>query len=259
MLIVSLLDPGAFSGLHGMAANASQPGARATATTRVAGRGLFSTIEGYFAAGSQNQRLKRELRVARARLAEADAVKAENSRLKGLLGLAAGDPRPVAVTKVTSSTATSPRRFATIGAGSRSGVAPGMPVRAVDGLIGRVLEAGTSTSRVLLVTDTESIVPVRRARDGLPAFAQGRGDGSIKIRLINLGVNALRKGDVFVTSGSGGLYRPGTAIAVATALTNDGAIGRVLSDPAATEYVVVEPAWAAPAPPAAPTQEAAGQ
>jgi rod shape-determining protein MreC len=129
-----------------------------------------------------------------------------------------------------------------------------MPVRSMEGLVGRVLEVGRSTSRVMLITDTESLVPVRRAKDSVPAFAQGRGDGTLQIRLINLGINPLQKGDVMVTSGSGGLYRPGTAVAAVVELTRDGGIARVLSDPAATEYVVVEQIWAPAARPA-PTAE----
>ena len=131
-----------------------------------------------------------------------------------------------------------------------------MPVRAPLGLIGRVLEVGRRTARVLLITDTESVVPVRRAADGVPAFAQGRADGSVQIRLISLGVNPLKRGDVMVTSGSGGLYRPGVAVAVVASLTRDGAVARVLSDPAASELVVVEPVWQEPSdvPVAAPTK-----
>ena len=117
-----------------------------------------------------------------------------------------------------------------------------------------VLEVGRWSSRVLLVTDTESVVPVRRARDGLAAYAQGLGDGTLRIRLINLGINPLKKGDVLATSGSGGLYRPGTALAVVTRVTKDGAVARVLSDPATAEYVMVEEAWAPP-PTAGPEQE----
>jgi rod shape-determining protein MreC len=90
-------------------------------------------------------------------------------------------------------------------------------------------------------------VPVRRATDGVPGFAQGRGDGRVQIRLLNLGINPLRRGDVFVTSGSGGLYRPGIAVATATEVTRDGAIAALLSDPGATDYVVVDQPWSAPA------------
>ena len=109
--------------------------------------------------------------------------------------------------------------------------------------MGRVLEASRSSSRVLLITDSESVLPVRRAGDNTVAFAEGRGDGLINIRLINLGINPLKRGDVFVTSGAGGLYRPGIAVAIVTRLTDDGAVARIISNPAATDFVAVEPLW----------------
>jgi rod shape-determining protein MreC len=256
LLLISIFDPGAFARLRGLAGDATETPGQVSADTRRVSRGFFSSISGYFRAGSQNAELQRELREAKVRLAEADAVADENRRLRGLLGMAAQE-KPIAVTQLTSSTASSTRRFAAIGAGASRGVAVGMPVRSQEGLIGRVLEVGGSTSRVLLVTDTESLVPVRRASDGVPAFAQGRGDGSLQIRLINLGINPLKLGDVMVTSGSGGLYRPGTAVAAVTAITRDGAIARVLSDPAATEYVIVEQIWAPAARPVPAAQEGA--
>jgi rod shape-determining protein MreC len=243
LLLVSIFDPGAFAQLRGAASDATETPGQASANTRRASQGFCAAIAGYFRAGSQNAELQSELREAKIRLAEADATADENRRLRALLGMAA-ETRPVAVTQLTSSTASSTRRFATIGAGAASGVTVGMPVRSLQGLIGRVLEVASSTSRVLLVTDTESVVPVRRASDGVPAFAQGRGDGSLQIRLINLGLNPLKLGDVMVTSGSGGLYRPGTAVAAVTAIPRDGAVARLLSDPAATDYVVVEQIWA---------------
>jgi rod shape-determining protein MreC len=95
----------------------------------------------------------------------------------------------------------------------------------------------------MLLTDSESMVPVRRAKDDVVAFAEGRADGSLRLRLINLGLNPIKRGDVFVTSGAGGLFRPNVAVAVADTITKDGAIARVLSNPAATDYVAVEPVW----------------
>ena len=64
---------------------------------------------------------------------------------------------------------------------------------------------------------------------------------NLRIKLINLGLNPLRKGDVFVTSGAGGYYPPGIAVAIVTQLTSDGGLARIISDPAATDYVAVEP------------------
>lgn len=249
LLVIAIANPGAFSSLRGLAADATEPAAQATAGGRTASREVFSSIAGFFTTGSEHARLERELAEAKVRLVRAQAIEAENQRLKQLMALRDDDAAPVAFARLVSSTGSSTRRFATLGAGADKGVVKGMPVRSQMGLVGRVLEVGASSARVLLITDTESLVPVRRAKDGIPGFAQGHGDGTIRIRLVNLGLNPLRKGDVMVTSGSGGLYRPGTPIAVITELLRDGAVARVLSNPSDTDYVVVERAWSPPPPP----------
>lgn len=247
LLIVSINNPSAFSWLRTLGSDATAPVSRVGAGGRAAGQGAVETIGGYIAAGSQNADLRRQLDLARIKLIEAQATAEENRRLKALLGLQQEDPKPVAMARLISSTAASARRIAVLSAGARDGVAAGMPVRAPLGLVGRVLEVGHSTSRVLLITDTENIVPVRRSEDGLPAFAQGRADGTVQVKLISLGINPLKPGDAFVTSGSGGLYRPGIAIGVVEKVLRDGAILRLMSNPAATDYVAVEPVWAAEA------------
>lgn len=243
LLIVSVNNSQAFAGPRAAAADAAAPAAQLSAKGRTETRGFVETLAGWFMTGSRNAKLEREVTEARVRLAEAQATAEENRRLKALLNLFEEVPKPVAAARLIGSTSSSTRRFATLGTGSASGVAVGMGVRSPLGLVGRVLEAGGSTARVLLITDTESVVPVRRARDGIPAFATGRSDGSIQLRLINLGINPLKRGDAFVTSGAGGLYRPNIGFAVVTQVTSDGAIARPLSDPAATELVVVDPVW----------------
>lgn len=254
LLVFSTGNAGAFTALRSGAADIVAPAAEVGADGRVGGQTTWSALVGYFTYGVRVARTERELARARVQLAEAGALRDENRRLKTLLDLQEADPKPVAFARLIGSTSTSTRRFGTIGAGRDQGVAVGMPVRAPEGLVGRVLETGSRSSRVLLITDAESVVPVKRARDGVTAFATGRGDGTIQLRLINLGVNPLKIGDAFVTSGSGGLYWPGTAIAVVTSLTRDGAIARPLSDPGTTEFVAVQPLWEGAAlPTSAPT------
>lgn len=243
VLLISTGNAGAFSSLRSSASDVVAPAAEAAAVSRSEGQGLFAALKGYFTYGVRVARNEQELDEARVKLAEAAALKDENRRLKALVDLMDVDPKPVAVARLIGSTSSSTRRFALLGAGRQQGVAVGMPVRSPLGLVGRVLETGDRTARVLLITDTESVVPVRRASDGVPAFATGRGDGSLQLRLINLGTNPLKVGDAFVTSGSGGLYWPDTAIAVVTRLTRDGAIARALSDPGTTEFVQVQPLW----------------
>ena len=232
-----------FAGLRTIASDAGAPAANVAATARTGGVTLWDVLSGYFTLGSRVARMERDLARARVDLAEQAALKDENARLKATLGLFEGAIKPIAVTRLIGSTSSSTRRFATIGAGSSAGVQPGMAVRSSFGLVGRVTEVGAISARVLLITDTESTVPVRRASDGLQAYATGRGDGTIQIRLSTTGVNPLRRGDAIVTSGSGGIYRPGEVVAVVGSLTVDGAIAGPLSDPGQTDFVTVEPIY----------------
>lgn len=242
-LAYSLANGNSFSSLRSVASDAAQPAARLAADGRSAAGGIWETLAAYATWGPQNARLKREVALARTRAVETAAMAEENRRLKALLQLSSQKPAPVAHGWLVAGTGASTRRYGVISAGSAAGVKPGMPVRSALGLIGRVLEVGHYSARVLLVTDSESVVPVRRASDGIPAFATGKGDGTVQLRLLTLGINPLKVGDAFVTSGSGGLYWPGTPIAVVASLTRDGAIARVLGDPASNEMVAVQPAW----------------
>ncbi|TMM49844.1 rod shape-determining protein MreC [Qipengyuania marisflavi] len=241
LLALSFFQPTLFGGLRGAANDGVSPATETAATVRTGSKSFYDALNGYYRAGSKNAALKREMELARIKLAEADAVRQENARLKGLLELQEDEVKPVAVARLVGSSSASTRRFAYVGAGSDDGVTVGMPVRSPRGVVGRILETGSDSARVLLLTDSESILPVRRAKDEVVAFAEGRGDSMLRIKLINLGINPLKKGDMFVTSGAGGYYRPGIAVAIVAEITDDGALARIVSDPAATDYVTVEP------------------
>ena len=241
LLGVSFFQPSFFGGPRSAAQDAVTPATETAATVRSGSKSLWDSVSGYYRAGSKNAELKREMELARIRLEEAKAVRQENVRLKGLLELQDKERKPVAVGRLVGSSSTSTRRFAYLGAGSDDGIEVGMPVRSPRGVVGRILETGDSSSRVLLLTDSESVLPVRRAGDEVVAFAEGRGDSLLRIKLINLGINPLKVGDLFVTSGAGGYYPPGIAVAIVTELADDGGLARIVSDPAATDFVAVEP------------------
>ncbi|WEK47079.1 MAG: rod shape-determining protein MreC [Candidatus Andeanibacterium colombiense] len=243
LLLLSFWKPDAMNGIRGEATDIVAPVGEGSALVRNGGQSLWQSVSGYWQAGYRNAQLEREVKEAHVRLAQENALAAENARLKALLGLQDGDVKPVAYARLIGSSSASTRRLAYLSAGSDRGVRPGMPVRSQLGLVGRVLEVGDSASRVLLLTDGASMVPVRRAKDDVVAFAEGRADGSLNLRLINLGINPLKKGDVFVTSGSGGLFRPGIAVAVVERVTRDGAIALPTANPAATIHVAIDPAY----------------
>jgi rod shape-determining protein MreC len=247
LLGLSLWQPAAFAPLRGTASDVAAPVGEAAAVARAERQGFWDAIKGYYRAGSKNAALRNEVELSRIRLAEAEALAAENERLKKLLGLSTSETKPVAVTRLVGSTAASIRRFAYVGVGRNQGLTTGMPVISERGVVGRVLEVSRGSARVMLLTDSESVLPVRRAQDDVVAFAEGRGDGLLRIKLINLGINPLKVGDLLVTSGAGGYYRPGLAVGIVTKITPDGALARLVAEPSATNFVMIEPIYQAAA------------
>ncbi|MBV8685868.1 MAG: rod shape-determining protein MreC [Alphaproteobacteria bacterium] len=258
MLAVAALDPTGFGAIKGAALDATHP---VTAGGRGVARffgGIGEGVANYVMAGSQNAELKRRLAADRRRLIQAGATELENRRLKALLKLEETSGDAVAVTRIVGSSFDSPRRLATLSAGTASGVRAGQPVRAPDGLIGRIIETGRWASRVLLVSDAASNVPVRLVRDGTPAIATGRGDGTIDLKTLEVGKNPFRRGDVLVTSGVGGVYPPNVPVAVVAAVSGDRTVAKPLADPARVDFAMVLPVYqaAAEAPLSPQTQQA---
>jgi rod shape-determining protein MreC len=241
LLTLSLVAPEQFQRVRGAALDVTSPVTGALHEVTATTEGLLSGAGNYWDAASQNADLKRQNKAMLQRMVEARAIFQENRQLKALLELREHQRSAVAVGRVVGSSFNSPRRFAILSAGTNDGVRVGMPVRSPDGLIGRIIDAGALASRVLLVSDRANIVPARLLRNGIPVIAQGRGDGTIDVRPLEVGRNPFKRGDIIITSGTGGLYPPLVPIGRVVKLDDDGAVALPLADPANTSFAIVEP------------------
>jgi rod shape-determining protein MreC len=240
LLLLAYLNPATFNAVRGTALDITSPvtaGGRG-AVDAVAGGG--SAVADYFFAARRNAELEQTIKSMRQRLLQARATELENKRLKMLLQLKEEVTDEVAVGRIVGSSFDSSRRLGTLSAGSSEGVRVGQPVRAPEGLLGRIVETGRWASRVLLVTDGASNVPVRLVRDGTPAMATGRGDGTIDIKPLEVGKNPFRPGDIFITSGVGGIYSPGIPVAMVVKVDRDTTMARPIADPARVDRAIVQ-------------------
>lgn len=240
LLALSLVAPQTYAGVRGAALDAAAPVTESLAEVGTTVDGLLTGAGDYWDAADQNEKLKRQNQAMRRQIIRANAVIDENRQLKSALRLREESREAVAAGRIVGSSFQSPRRFAVLSVGRGGGVMPGMPVRAADGLVGRVVDAGANASRILLISDRSSIVPARILRGGQPVIATGRGDGTVDIRPLEVGKNPFKPGDIIITSGTGGLYPPLVPVARVVRLDDDGAIGRPLADPSEASFAIVE-------------------
>jgi rod shape-determining protein MreC len=243
LLAFSIAAPNSFRNMKGLALDAISPITGSLHAVTATVEGLASGASNYWDAARQNAELRRERDFMREQLITARAIRQENGQLKAALQLREDTPDAVAAGRLVGSSFQSPRRFAILSAGTSDGVRVGMPVRAAQGLIGRVIDAGRFASRILLISDRASIVPARLLRTGQAVIAQGRGDGTIELKPLEVGRNPFRPGDLVITSGTGGLYPPLVPIARVSRLDGDNAIALPLAEPGAVSFAIAQQAY----------------
>lgn len=243
LLVLSILDPRAFQAVRNLALDVTAPISRAGSFVVSEVTSFSQSVGDYFEAGRQNGELRDQVRELEGRLTQAQAAQLENDRLRALLQLRDTTADEVAIGRLVNSSWDSARRYAILSAGSDQGVAYNMPVRAPEGLVGRVIAVGQWGARVLMIIDGASTVPVRSARDGTPALAVGTGDSELRVELIEVGTNPFRPGDMIVTSGVGGIFPPDIPVAEIVRIEGDFAIARPLAAPSRVDYAIVQPLY----------------
>jgi len=164
----------------------------------------------------ENQRLKRWQAVA-------ERLSHENNALRRQLRVIP-DPRATFVSARVIADSGGPFvRTILIAAGSDVGARKSLAVVNHDGLVGRVVEAGQLSARVLLITDLNSRIPVVLESTRDRAILSGNNTPSPELAF--LAVDAVPKpGDRIVTSGEGGLFPPGLPVGLVSSVTDEGAL-----------------------------------
>lgn len=105
----------------------------------------------------------------------------------------------------------------TINLGQRDGVKQGQAVVTPLGLVGRIVDVGERTARVLLLTDRSSSVNGQVMRTRVTGVIQGTGDGRLLMRYIEQGGD-IKVGDIVLTTGLGGVFPRGQPIGQVTSV-----------------------------------------
>lgn len=132
----------------------------------------------------------------------------ENKSLRSLLRVTPEASREFVTAQVVSDAGNAYVKTLLVAAGSDDGVEKGQAVLSSDGLIGRILEVGRKSARVLLVTDINSRVPVIIQGTEDHAILAGTNDGLPILKHLPPG-HKPPEGAVVMTSGHGGLFPAG--------------------------------------------------
>jgi rod shape-determining protein MreC len=151
----------------------------------------------------------------------AQKLEAENKNLRKLLNFSVEAVAGFITARVIADTGGAFANSVVINVGKKSGVLEGQSAITGEGLVGRVTDVGDRSSRVLLITDLNSRIPV--VIQSSQARAIMAGDNTHQPRLIHVSPGALvSQGDRIVTSGHGGAFPPGIPVGLVASVNVNG-------------------------------------
>ncbi|WP_086981501.1 rod shape-determining protein MreC [Vibrio aphrogenes] len=183
--------------------------------------GMYERLNSMKILVQTNSALKNELLSLKSDVLLLNQYKEENQRLRELLDSPyVRDERKV-VTEVMAVDSSPYRHQVVIDKGRTDGVYQGQPVINEKGIVGQVINVSAHNSRVLLLTDSNSSIPVQVLRNDIRVIASGNGDiDSIQLENVPTSTD-IQTGDLLVTSGLAGRYPEGYPVGYVTAVKND--------------------------------------
>jgi rod shape-determining protein MreC len=161
----------------------------------------------------ENLELSTRLRLANLQLQRFAALEDENRRLRDMRENTAGVAERVLVASILNVDLDPFRHRVLLDKGTRDGVFKGQAVLDGEGIFGQVWRVSERTSEVILISDAEHAIPVASNRSGIRSIAVGTGD-SERLSLPFVTAEAdLKRDDLLISTGLGGVFPPGYPVA----------------------------------------------
>src|SRR5512134_1719491 len=181
LLVLSRIGHAALTETRDTLVDLAAPLLAATSTPVIMARHGAARIKSYFGSLSEIDRLQAENEQLkqwewRAKLAERNVA-----QLRALLNAADEPALHFASGNVIADARGPFLQSALINLGRDQGVRVGYAVINGDGLVGRTIEAGSSVTRILLINDLNSRIPVLVGQGGIRAIATGDNSAELKL------------------------------------------------------------------------------
>lgn len=177
-------------------------------------RSAGEAFGGLLALEAENRRLRAQLEELRAQAFESARLEVQNEALRRALAMPPRDDAPLVTTaRIVGDSGGPFVRTRLIDAGADRGVPKGAVALVPEGMVGRVVQVGERSARVLLLTDLNSRIPARIERTGERALLAGDNGQEPILRFLPQAARA-RPGDRVVTSGEDGAIPAGLPLGV---------------------------------------------
>jgi rod shape-determining protein MreC len=161
----------------------------------------------------ENQKLRELQLIQNEKLQRFGLLVSENAKLRSLLKTNARVEADKTVAEIMAVASNPFSQYVLLDKGTADDVYQSQPVLDDLGVVGQINSVGTTTSRVILITDQTHAIPVRVLRNDVRGILNGTGDLN-SMELINLPHGTdIKIGDQLITSGLGQIFPDGYPVA----------------------------------------------
>jgi rod shape-determining protein MreC len=211
VLLIGKADTVMLSRLRIWVADSVGPLIHVVSTPVETARDTASEVQSYFSLKEQVEILLRENQALQDWEQQARNLKSENESLRALLKMTPS-PRVSFISAPVIADASSGFVRGVIAlAGRENGVSKGQAAMVGNGMVGRVQDVGERVSRVMLLTDINSRLPILIERTRDQAVLAGNNSDQPDINYLPRDAD-IKVGDHVVTSGVGGAFPPGLPV-----------------------------------------------
>ncbi len=169
----------------------------------------------------ENDRLTNQITLMSEQLQRFNVLEQENQNLRRLLDAPVRTDMHRMIAELMAVDNNPYSHQIVINKGTIHDVFEGQSVLDDTGIVGQIVEVGTTNSRVLLISDITHAIPVRVARNNVRLVASGTG-GLIDLALEHVPHSAdLQVGDLLVSSGLGKVFPEGYPVATINNIIRD--------------------------------------
>jgi len=170
----------------------------------------FIATKNHFLVYEENKILKEKVKDLETKDYNSEFILAENERLKETLNELNFTSNEI-LAKVIVDKQSPFLKSIIVNKGSKHGAELGMAVLDKEYLVGKIVELNFTTSRVLLLSDLNSKIPVDILPNSIQSILSGTGKENGKIQYVKEEALIENENKVF-TSGAGGIFKPGIPI-----------------------------------------------
>ena len=210
-MMLSLLSPSMFSKARGMSLDVFSPIIKAFSIPLQSASIALNDMSNLSQLQAENARLKEENDKLEQWHQTALFLESDNKALRSLLNVKNESLKTIATARVLSDSGNRFVKTFLVNAGSLEGIQKEQAVMTGKGMIGRVIEVGKSISRILLVTDINSRIPVMVVGSNQHAILVGNNTADPVLKYVDKG-SRIENGARIITSGQGGVFPLGLPV-----------------------------------------------